>query len=479
MSLPNILLVVLDSVRARNCGIYGHENRTTPFLSDFANEATLFTQARSPSIHSIASHASLFSGHHVEEHRLTDHASQLDPEANVWTQLKEEYEYTTGIFTPNVVISEASNLTDVFEYYSGPKRRTKTAYKDAFSPADLERDVTPVRYLRELIGKPQPMKAVINGLYYKFSSSTEAHDPRQESGDVYVTEFLEWAERTSGSWAACLNLMDAHYPYVPDEQYDRWGGEPLANVRDSLPNGPMSKTFLEGHPWGQLRALEALYDGCIRQLDAIIKQLITGLKRLGAYDDTLIVITSDHGEGFGERSLLTPEVRLVDHSWGISEELTHVPLLLKEPTQTSGRVIDKLATLTQFPDVVSAAIAGRESASEFLPSDGTVLSSTYRIVPPGEELPLDEPDRDPYFGPWRALYREDGDVYKFAQRGEDGLTAIVRDAQVSYVIDDNSRDEITRVFDQLTDACVRFDTGTDRDIGDDVENRLEDLGYLR
>jgi arylsulfatase A-like enzyme len=274
--------------------------------------------------------------------------------------------------------------------------------------------------------------------------------------------------------------MDAHYPYVPGEQYDCWGGDPLANLRDSIPNAPMSKTFLEGQPWGQLRALESLYDGCIRQLDAAIKQLITGLKQSGAYDDTLIVITSDHGEGFAERSLLTPEVRLVDHSWGIGEELTHVPLLMKEPTQKSGRVIDKLATLTQFPDVISAAVAGRESVSEFLPSDGTVLSSTYRVVPPGPELPLDETDRQPYFGPWRALYRErDGDVYKFAQRRNDELTALVRDAQISYTIEDSDGGEVTQVFDRLSDAGVQLDAGTNQDVDDDVENRLEDLGYLR
>jgi len=240
----------------------------------------------------------------------------------------------------------------------------------------------------------------------------------------------------------------------------------------------MSKTFLTGHPWGQLQSLEPLYDGCIRQLDAALETLVSRLKQLGEYENTLLVITSDHGEGFAERSLLTPEVRLVDHSWGIDEALTHVPLLVKEPHQSSGRTIDELATLTNFPNVVRRAIVGRDSAEAFLPDDGTVISSTYRIAPPGDELPLDESEREPYFGPWRAVYqKEEGHVTKYATRRDDQATIRIHDAQVSYVVDDGGREVVDSVFEELTDADVRMNTEGDA-VDDEVETRLEDLGYL-
>jgi len=479
-SPPNILLVILDSVRAKNCSTHGHDNETTPFLSRFVRRATKFHQTRSPSIHSVSSHASLFSGYHVEEHGVTEHTARLKPSANLWHELGHEYDYETGIFTPNAVITQASNLGDVFDHYVGPKRKTTPRlYEDAFSPADIEGSVSAPQYLRELLKQDQRLYALLNGLYYKFSSPSGAYDPKRESADVYLDEFHSWLRNRTGPWAACLNLMDAHYPYVPEPEYDQWGGDALAELRERIPDGPMSKTFLEGQPWGQLRALEPLYDGCIRQLDAALETLVSRLKQLGEYENTLLVVTSDHGEGFGERSSLTPDVRLVDHSWGIDEVLTHVPLLVKEPHQSSGRTIDEVATLTNFPNAVRGAIAGEDVADAFVPDDEPVISSTYRIVPPGDELPLDESEREPYFGPWRAVYREEDDhVTKYASRGDDEATFHVRDAQTTYVVEDGGRDVVEPIFEKLTDAGVRVDADSD-DVSDDVETRLEDLGYLR
>jgi arylsulfatase A-like enzyme len=116
----NVLLVVLDSVRAKNTSLHGYERETTPFLSSFADRSTVYTQARAPGTHSIASHVSIFTGAHVEEHRARRHIAQIDPSRTVWRQLRTEFGYNTGLFTNNRVVSNASNLADAFEHVHEP-----------------------------------------------------------------------------------------------------------------------------------------------------------------------------------------------------------------------------------------------------------------------------------------------------------------------------------------------------------------------
>lgn len=474
---PNILLIVLDSVRARNCGLYGHENETTPFLSSLAEECTVFRQARSPSIHSISSHASIFSGYHVEEHQVTEHESRLRPEHTIWGQLSRDFGYETGVFTPNVVITRTSNLCEPFDNYVGPRRRKnrKRIFDGGVAPSDFSNRQSPMEYLNEAIKHENTLKSIANGVFDQMHPGHD-YDPDQERAEVYVDEFLDWAGSRDGSWAACVNLIDAHFPYSPREVNDTWGGSPVADILEDLPDEPMSRTFLQGRPWGQLRALESLYDGCILQLDRAIERLVHELKDVGQWDDTLLVVTSDHGECFGERSRITPEVRLVDHSWGLHELLTHVPLIVKEPHQSDSRDISRLSSLTNFPDVVISALDGGSVAEDFVCGD-YALSSTYRVVPPGDELPLDPGEREDYFGPWRAVYtEEENHLLKTAQRRGDETTVEIRDAQTSYVVERESDISVEEIYNGLSDKEVEMKEG---EVTDELRNHLSDLGYLR
>ncbi|MFC7156804.1 sulfatase-like hydrolase/transferase [Halomarina halobia] len=475
---PNILLLVLDSVRARNTSIHGHRNDTTPFLLDFAGESTVYSQARAPSIHSVASHASLFNGYHVEEHGVTEHESRLDPAATVWHRLETEFGYRTGIFSPNLVVMETSNLSEPFGTRVGLKRSLDRRLYDAgLSPSDFDDHVSAGEYLRASLRNGQPVRSVLNGLYYRYGSHADsAHDPETESASVYLDHFLEWAEERSGPWAACVNLMDAHYPYVPREEHDRWGGPNLRRIQEDI-TGTQSRQFLTGRPWGELAALESLYDGCIHQIDAALRSFVRDLKEAGLYEDTLLVITSDHGEGFGERSLVTPRVRHVDHSWGIGEELTHVPLVVKAPNQHRGRRVDAPVSLTDFRAVAEGYVEGYADGDPF--SDlgrDEVVASTFRVPAPGDVLP-DSVERADYVGPWRAVYQaNDGVVYKYVTHGPDRATVRILDAQTAYRAERDEPGIVDEIFGRMENREVADGS---RDLTRDVEAQLEDLGYMR
>jgi len=291
---------------------------------------------------------------------------------------------------------------------------------------------------------------------------------------VYIDSFLEWIEDKSSSWAACLNLMDAHYPYIPKSEYDLWGGENLINIQDQM--AAPSGEILSGKPIGEFQALESLYDGCIRQVDDYMRYLIKSLKATGDFKDTFVVITSDHGEGFAEQSHLNQAVELIDHSWGIHEVLTHVPLIVKYPEQTTGRTIDELASLTEFKRVTEELLAGY-TTPDFTPQhDGNLLSSTFRVRDHGSELPDECEDKEKYAGPWRAVYtREHGKIIKYVSRAGNKATIQIEDAQTSYRVD-GRENIVDTVFDKLSDAGASQGTSS---VSTGTEERLKNLGYLR
>ena len=251
---PNVLLIVLDSARARNCSLYGRDNETTPFLERFADEAAVFEQARAPSIHSISSHVSLFTGYHVEEHNVTEHKSFVEPDATVWHRLGADHGYETGLFTANVIVSQTSNLADSFDTCVGPRRANFRLFERGLAPLDVQGDLTGAEYLREALAHDAPVRSVLNGVYKKLEPRGGSQDPDEEGADVYVDEFLDWIDAQSGPWAACLNLMDTHTPFVPDAEYDRWSDdeahEALERVEGDDGPDPFTDEF-----WDALAAL--------------------------------------------------------------------------------------------------------------------------------------------------------------------------------------------------------------------------------
>lgn len=446
-------------------------------METFAERATVYQQARAPGIHSLASHASIFTGTSVEAHGLTTHGTEMDPDRTIWADLAARG-YDTGLFTPNAVITRSSNFGDAFETVVGPRDRHKAPFSQALSPSNVDNinDTTKAEYLRMSLTSGRPIRSLVNGV------AELAYDKLDqfaidESGEIYISEFLDWQDERSGPWAACLNLMDTHYPYHPKNEYDKWGGSHLRRLHRET-RGPYSTTFLSGEYLWKLQAFEALYDGTIRQADDYVNYLLTTLEKRRDLENTLVVVTSDHGEGFGEPSELEPAIELVDHSWGISEELTHVPLVVQYPGQTDGETIERPATLTRFPDVVRDVVGDDDTTEDpigFIPDD-PVLASTERVQSPTEELPdnCSEPNR--YAGPWRAVYEwRNGEVWKYSRRHESALTQVIPDALNRQIID-HDENVVESTFGAVkSDQTV---AAGNRTLDSDVQSHLKELGYL-
>lgn len=477
MDSPNVLLLVLDSVRAKNTSLHGHINETTPNLREFAEGAVHYEFAYAPSIHSISSHASIFTGTHENEHGATAHGATIDTSTTIWKRLNEEYGYETGLFTPNPVVTKSSNLGESFEHVYGPKDRKAVPFPSALSPSDVDdiNSVTPIEYAKRGVIEGTPFRTLANGVA-EYANKAYNSKVINDSCTDYFEEFLNWSDSIKGPWAACINVMDAHYPYEPDSRFDKWGGPEIRSIhRNTL--GPYSTIFLTGEPWWKIGAFESLYDGAILQIDSGIGKFISQLQSRCGLKETLIVITSDHGEGFGERSRLEPGVRLVDHSWGIAEELIRVPLVVKYPGQVSGDIVERPASLTEFPSVVETVLDGSWNEDEFSP-DRPVIASTDRYQDPMSQLPTECTNPADYRGPWRTvIQREDGRVLKYATRGESEATFEIHNAQTMSLRARDGRGMVEQTFDELIHDQSTT-TRSDRVIDDDVQRHLRDLGYV-
>ncbi|MDF9744106.1 sulfatase [Natrinema salsiterrestre] len=489
MSRPNILLVVLDSANAKHTGIHGYERNTTPFLESFRSRATTYTQARSPGMTSLPSHTSIFTGLSVAEHGVHDLLThQLKPGATIWEQLRDEYEYTTGVFSDNVNLTGDESLRFAFDHAVGRRGQLfpSATDPDIFfnSPEYLDGDSSGnkhIAYLKRSLSSDQPLRSLANGAAAQFKrsfSSPTIERLLDQSAERFVDPFLSWTDSVDGPWAACLNLMDTHVPFYPKTEHDDWGGTAVQRMQARM-NPNSWKVYGGQHTWEEWTALEDLYDGTIKQADHHIKRLMLGLEARDQFDDTLVVITSDHGEGFGEQSRVRPDLRIAGHIVGLHEALLHVPLVVSYPGQETGREYDDLATLQAFPDVVESVVQDEWSDDGFVADDPVLVSGSTIDKKAESEQRAGKycENTDRFEGDIRTVYREeDGTIRKYLTWDDDGVVVDVFDAHTAETVTGSDpRDVVQSEFSQLENAGVvrKQDSASAATL-----NHLEDLGYV-
>lgn len=343
MARPNVVLVIADSLRAQNTSLYGHDRDTTPNLSRFAQTATTYTHAYSPGRRSLPSHASIFTGTEIPQHRVITHGDSLAPGTTVFDDLSDEG-YATGLFTFNsFFFDESYGLTDGFDTRV---TRRPVPFESGADPRDCADDALST-VLPFCLRSGAPLRTLANGVFAKFASAG--------SSDLLIDSFTDWLDDVDGPWAAVFNLMDTHAPYLPEDRYNRWADAETRDRHAGIDDHVLD--YRRGRePWELLRSFESLYDGAIRQFDANFDRIVSELDDRDVRDETLVVATADHGEGFGEHSLVYPEYRLVGHCHGIGEALFRVPLVVERPGQTELERRETPASLVRFPDVVRSHV---------------------------------------------------------------------------------------------------------------------------
>jgi arylsulfatase A-like enzyme len=308
---PNVLLIILDTVRAASLSLYGNPDSTTPNLDRWARRGVVFDHAYATAPWTLPSHASMFTG--LYPHQLTtDWRIPMYGDAPTLAEAFRDRGYRTGGIVANLFYNtEESGLARGFVHYEDYLH----------TPAQLRRSTALGQFLDTWKRRVKPTQRTF----------------ARKSAAVINRQFLSWLDRDPGRpFFAFLNYYDAHQPYLFDPRLL-----------------PQFKSDNE---------LEERYEAAIASLDREVSRLIDSLEQRGILGNTIILISADHGEHLGDH-------KLEGHGNSLYTPLLHIPLLLLFGDHVpAGLRVAQRVTLRDLPMTVTR-LAGLDA-----PFPGSPLS---------------------------------------------------------------------------------------------------------
>jgi arylsulfatase A-like enzyme len=338
-SAPNVLLIVVDTLRADHVSAYGYPRDTTPHLDQLAREGTLFEMAISSSSWTLPSHASILTGVSPREHGAEYQA--LDNRHLTVAEAFRSRGYRTSAFSANpFFFCRRMGLGRGFLHFS-----------------DIADQPTEWLY-RTLFGKM---------LISYISSAGVPVPPLRRNATAINQAFLHWADAGPGiPFFAILNLFDVHSPYLPPDSYRRLFG--TASPPDKIRTAWLKNYYAIRTKSGVRTWMDA-YDGCIRYVDDQIDALFGQLRKRGLEANTLVVVASDHGEAFGDHGM-------VDHANSLYFETIHVPLIFYWPgVIPKARRIAQPVSMASLPATLLDLAGEKEDRRFETPSLGPLIKS--------------------------------------------------------------------------------------------------------
>jgi len=336
---PNVLIVVWDTVRADRLSLYGHALKTTPHLDTFAKEGVVYDNAVSAAMWTLPSHAAMFTGLPESAHGATSQHKWLDNRFVTLAEWLTDAGYDTWLFSANPYLGDHTNVSQGFATREFPwddrwKKQSRRATLDKLIARDASTSLSP-KYVEGEFPSGRP------------------NDKVKDAGAVVPNALGAWLDETRDKtkpFFAFVNYMEAHEPRIPD----------LAS-REALFSGPEIDAQLAQHRgYGDLLAytvgvkeftpdqiavMAQVYDASLRELDERTQRLFDELEQRNLLDNTIVVVTADHGEHLGEHHLL-------DHKYSVFNPLVKVPLVIRFPPKLKpARVSDPVSSLNIFATI--------------------------------------------------------------------------------------------------------------------------------
>lgn len=357
----NILFIDIDTLRADHLGCYGYSKPTSPAIDRLAEEGVLFERCYAPGIPTTPAHTTMYTGLHPLAHNIVCHGGTADLERRipVFPEKLQQAGYTT---------CAVDNLYDIKSWLA-------RGYEFYINPSHHHR-------MRLLVSCEEINARAIPWL--------KAHAGREPF-------FL------------FVHYWEPHTPYLPPERYRRFydGRDPYDPHLKTL--DPIKETPFWGM-WGDTwfrklgpvtdpAYITSLYDGEIRHVDDGIEQLLAALDETGVADDTLVLLTGDHGEVMLKHGIF------FDHH-GLYEDNIHVPLLLRWPKRLpAGRRVPEFVQHTDFaPSLLGWA--GAEIPESMDGMDFSALATGENSAPLHDRIVCCE-------NTWQSKWAVRTDRYKF------------------------------------------------------------------
>jgi len=328
---PNLVFIVLDTVRADRLSLYGHKRYTTPFLKSVAEGGALWKRAYTPSPWTLPSHASMFTGLYPSAHQCVHGNLWLDERFETLAEKLSDKGYVNLAFSANPWISDYTNLDQGFHELVHPR----VLFHE--KPATWGEEAGLI--IKALAGEKGP----------RDSGATEA---------VAVSKtWLQKSKRNGRPFFLFINLMEAHLPYPkdPSAYYFFMDAEKARRDIDAINfNWLAYDAGLRDLTASEKEKLRTWYDGSIHYLDLKLEELFRELRVQGLYEDTLTVVVSDHGENIGHHGLW-------GHEFSMYHGLLHVPVVVSFPGRVpEGTTVDGPYSLERLFPLILSLLEGGE-----------------------------------------------------------------------------------------------------------------------
>jgi arylsulfatase len=308
---PSVLLITIDTLRADHLGAYGYARPTSPHLDALATRGLLFERALTPCPRTTQAIASIMTSLYPQTHGVRSLWGRLDPAHLTLAERFRDAGFATAGFWTTTFLDEKRGLAQGFD-----------VYENTAEESDRAAHVTDraILWLAKAVG-PRPDRG-----------RADARRP-----------FFLW-----------LHYRDPHMPYDPPPE-DRVFVDPLyrGEFRNAAVFWPTKEVMVYNHlgliDSSDVRQAAALYDGEVRYVDKQIHRLLRDLEGRGLLDRTLVIVTSDHGEGLSDHGYY------FDHGDLLFESSVQVPLIVAGPNLPAARVREPVGLTDLAPTIARLA----------------------------------------------------------------------------------------------------------------------------
>lgn len=297
---PNVVLVVVDTLRADRLGAYGDQRGLTPFLDELASRGTVFTNAYAPTSWTIPSIASLFTSRYPSQHNATTFNAVLSDDEITLAEKLAARDYRSGGVSANFLIAPKAGLTQGFQDW-------------------------------QLLVPASGLK--VRG------------EQVRRAGVSWLEQALGAAR--SGPLLLYLQYMEPHSPYEPPPLHaERFQPPDTTAEQVRVANVKMNAVRFNDISPAEATLLEALYDAEVATADDELRLMFEELERRGVLENAVVIITADHGEEFREHG------KELGHGTSLFEAVVRVPLIILAPGSGGGPPVADLVSLTDVAPTV-------------------------------------------------------------------------------------------------------------------------------
>jgi len=343
----NVALIVLDAVRADHVSCYGYSRSTTPTLDAFASASTRYATVVAPGVWTFPAMASMFTGLYPSRHGMNRANRSVPPELRLLAERLRDAGYSTGGFSANPYVGRMYEFNRGFEVFqefwgvsgNGDRSGVSGALNGAY------------QWLWPRVRSTVKRSQTLTRAYQRYlRRRVEARDKGAAALVDATVEWLGRARQDRRPFFVYAHIMEAHGPLAPPGRHLRRFADESAVARAREVNQDAMAYMAGANPLDDesMGLLLDLYDGSISYGDELLGRLLGALG-----DDTVVIVTADHGNSFGEHGIL-------DHFFSVHQTLASVPMVVRHPGIPAGVVERPVGTIDVAPTVLEAAGLGTD-----------------------------------------------------------------------------------------------------------------------